>query len=47
MEISAKVRTGSAARGVVEADFEGKNAQYTNPPMTAATMAWANQVLVV
>jgi hypothetical protein len=32
---------------VVETDFEGKNAQYTNPQVTAATMAWATKVLVV
>jgi hypothetical protein len=32
---------------VVEADFEGKNAQYTNPQVTAATMGWATKILVV
>jgi hypothetical protein len=32
---------------VVETDFEGKNAQYTNPEVTAATMAWATKILVV
>jgi len=32
---------------VVEADFEGKNAQFTNPTLTAATMGWATKILVV
>jgi hypothetical protein len=32
---------------VVDSDFEGKNAQFTNPQITAATMAWATKVLVV
>jgi hypothetical protein len=32
---------------VVESDFEGKNARYTNPQITAATMGWATKILVV
>jgi hypothetical protein len=32
---------------VVEQDFEGKNAQFTNPKLTAETMTWATKVLVV
>jgi hypothetical protein len=32
---------------VVEADFAGKNAQFTNPQITAEAMAWATKVLVV
>jgi hypothetical protein len=32
---------------VVEADFEGKNAQHTNPQITAQTMMWATKILVV
>jgi hypothetical protein len=32
---------------VAESDFEGKNAQFTNPQITAATMAWATKILVV
>jgi len=32
---------------VVEADFEGKNAQFTNPKLTAETMTWAGKILVV
>jgi hypothetical protein len=32
---------------VVEADLEGKNAQFTNPTLTAATMGWATKILVV
>jgi hypothetical protein len=32
---------------VVDQDFEGKNAEFTNPQRTAATMAWATKVLVV
>jgi hypothetical protein len=32
---------------VVEADFTGKNAQFTNPVLTAATMGWATKILVV
>jgi hypothetical protein len=32
---------------VAEEDFAGKNAQFTNPKLTAQTMAWATKVLVV
>jgi hypothetical protein len=32
---------------VVETDFAGKNAQFTNPELTAQAMAWATKVLVV
>jgi hypothetical protein len=32
---------------VAEKDFEGKNAQYTNPQITAETMGWATKILVV
>jgi hypothetical protein len=32
---------------VVESDFAGKNAEYTNPKLTAETMMWATKVLVV
>jgi hypothetical protein len=32
---------------VVEEDFRGKNAQFTNPKLTAETMAWATKVLVI
>jgi hypothetical protein len=32
---------------VVEEDFAGKNAQFTNPKVTAAAMNWATKVLVV
>jgi hypothetical protein len=32
---------------VVDADLAGKNASFTNPQLTAATMAWATRVLVV
>jgi hypothetical protein len=32
---------------VVEADFEGKNAQWTNPQITAQTITWADKVMVV
>ncbi len=40
---------GAAAltREVAESDFEGKGARFTNPQITAATMAWATEVLVV
>jgi hypothetical protein len=37
----------ATARRVVDSDFEGKNAQFTNPQITAATMAWATKILVV
>jgi len=32
---------------VVEEDLKDKHAQFTNPKLTAATMGWANKVLVV
>jgi len=32
---------------VAESDFEGKNAQFTNPEITAVTMGWATKILVV
>jgi hypothetical protein len=32
---------------VFEGDFAGKNAQFTNPQLTAQTMGWANKILVV
>jgi hypothetical protein len=32
---------------VAETDFDGKNAQFTNPQITAATMGWATKILVV
>jgi hypothetical protein len=32
---------------VVEEDFAGKHAQFTNPKITAATMGWATKILVV
>jgi len=32
---------------VVDSDFEGKNAQFTNPQITAGAMAWATKILVV
>jgi hypothetical protein len=32
---------------VVESDFAGKNAEFTNPQKTAATMTWATKILVV
>jgi hypothetical protein len=32
---------------VVEEDFGGKNAQFTNPKLTAETMGWATKILVV
>jgi hypothetical protein len=32
---------------VAESDFEGKNAQFTNPQITAATMGWATKILGV
>jgi hypothetical protein len=28
-------------------DLAGKNASFTNPQLTAATMAWATKILVV
>jgi hypothetical protein len=35
------------ARGVTDADLEGRNAQFTNSQAMAAAMAWAANVLVV
>jgi hypothetical protein len=32
---------------VVESDFAGKNAKFTNPQLTAEAMGWATKVLVV
>jgi hypothetical protein len=32
---------------VVEGDFAGKNAKFTNPQLTAEAMAWATKVLVI
>jgi len=32
---------------VVDEDFIGKNAQFTNPKLTAETMGWATKILVV
>jgi hypothetical protein len=32
---------------VVEGDFAGKKAQFTNPKLTAESMSWATKVLVV
>ena len=32
----------SRARGVTEADLEGKNAEYTTPPKIADLLAWAD-----
>jgi sulfur relay (sulfurtransferase) complex TusBCD TusD component (DsrE family) len=35
------------ARGITDADLEGRNAQYTNGQAMAAAMQWATKVLVV
>jgi hypothetical protein len=32
---------------VVEEDLLGKNAQFTNPQLTAETMTWPTKILVV
>jgi len=32
---------------VVDEDFVGKNAQFTNPKLTAETMGWATKILVI
>ena len=32
---------------VVDSDFGGKNAQFTNPKLTAESMGWATKVLIV
>jgi predicted protein tyrosine phosphatase len=41
------LKSCATARGVVEADFAGKNAKFTNPQLTAEAMAWATKVLVI
>ncbi len=43
----AATDVGRGARRACRLDFEGKNAQFTNPQITAATMAWATKILVV
>ena len=40
-------RPCATARGVTDADLEGRNAQFTNAQATAAAMEWAAKVLVV
>jgi predicted peroxiredoxin len=40
-------RPCAQARGLTDADLEGRNAQYTNAQTMAAAMAWATKVLVV
>jgi uncharacterized protein involved in oxidation of intracellular sulfur len=40
-------RPCALARGVTDADLEGRNAQFTNAQAMAAAMAWAAKVLVV
>lgn len=40
-------RPCATARGVSEADLDGRNAQFTNAQAMAAAMAWATKVLVV
>jgi uncharacterized protein involved in oxidation of intracellular sulfur len=40
-------RPCALARGVTEADLEGRNAQFTNAQAMAAAMAWATKILVV
>jgi uncharacterized protein len=35
------------ARGLTEADLEGRNAQFTNGQAMAADMSWATKILVV
>jgi len=40
-------RPCALARGVTDADLEGRNAQFTNAQAMAATMEWAAKVLVV
>jgi hypothetical protein len=32
---------------VAPKDFRGKNAKFTNPKLTAETMAWATKVITV
>jgi sulfur relay (sulfurtransferase) complex TusBCD TusD component (DsrE family) len=40
-------RPCATARGVTDADLEGRNAQFTNSEAMAAAIAWATKVLVV
>jgi uncharacterized protein involved in oxidation of intracellular sulfur len=40
-------RPCAMARGVTDADLEGRNAQFTNAQAMAATMEWAAKVFVV
>lgn len=40
-------RPCAQARGVTDADLDGRNAQFTNSQAMAAAMAWAAKVLVV
>jgi len=37
----------ATARGVVDEDLQGKNAQFTNPKLTSEAMGWATKILVV
>jgi uncharacterized protein involved in oxidation of intracellular sulfur len=40
-------RSCALARGVTDADLEGRNAQFTNAQAMAAAMQWATKVFVV
>lgn len=40
-------RPCALARGVTDADLEGRNAQFTNAQAMAAAMAWAAKVLAI
>jgi uncharacterized protein len=40
-------RPCAMARGVTDADLEGRNAQFTNAQAMAAAMEWATKILVV
>jgi predicted peroxiredoxin len=40
-------RPCAMARGLTDADLEGRNAQFTNAQAMAAAMAWAAKILVV
>jgi uncharacterized protein involved in oxidation of intracellular sulfur len=40
-------RPCALARGITDADLEGRNAQFTNAQAMAATMEWASKVFVV
>jgi uncharacterized protein involved in oxidation of intracellular sulfur len=40
-------RPCATARGITDADLEGRNAQFTNAQAMAAAMAWAAKVIVV